>query len=169
MRPVDFLWFWNLSLLDRTPRGGESGQTVTACWLAKWPLKSNEQYLNRDTWQPSGRLGSSDRMLGLRPINPTSSSGQVEQYPFVLLTALFFVGAYTYVLAGSRGSLSDFWSSSHPLELSILPPTHLSCLVANLKWDWVISSDLLVSLHLVALGDRLWVAGFLLLLVVVAS
>jgi hypothetical protein len=25
-------------------------------------------------------------------------------------------------------------------ELSKLPPTHLSCLIANSKWDWVISS-----------------------------
>jgi hypothetical protein len=59
-------------------------------------------------WQPSGRLDSSDRMLGLRPVDPTSAFGQVEQYPFVTLTTLFVLGVYKYVLAVSWGTLLDF-------------------------------------------------------------
>jgi hypothetical protein len=43
-------------------------------------------------------------------------------------------------VAGSWGPLLAFWSSWHPLKLSILPLTHLPYLVMNPKWDWVIPS-----------------------------
>jgi hypothetical protein len=47
---------------------------------------------------------------------------------------------YKLCLAGSKASLLNFWYSWHPCELSKLPPTHLSYLIVNLKWDWVIPS-----------------------------
>jgi hypothetical protein len=112
MHPIDFfgsgtsLYSIGHHMVERSVISNTAfGWTLTACWLAKWLLKSNKRYLNRDTWQPFGRLDSSDRTLGLRPVDSTGASGQVEQYPFVLLMALFFVGAYKYVLTGSRGPL----------------------------------------------------------------
>jgi hypothetical protein len=70
------------------------------------------------------------------------------------LTAQFVLGVYKYVVAGSKGFLLVIWTSWHPCELSILSPTHLSCLIANPKWDWEIQVHLLVWLHLVTLGDH---------------
>jgi hypothetical protein len=50
-------------------------------------------------------LDSSDRTLGLRPVDPTGMSGQVEQYPFMTPMTLFVLGVYKYVMAGPKGTL----------------------------------------------------------------
>jgi hypothetical protein len=42
-------------------------------------------------------------MLGLRPVSLIGASGHVVLNPFVILTALFVLGAYKYVVAGSKG------------------------------------------------------------------
>jgi hypothetical protein len=58
----------------------------------------------------SGCLDSSDRTLGLRPVDLTGTSGQVEQYPFVTPTTLFVLGSINmYWLA--LGELS--WTVDH--------------------------------------------------------
>jgi hypothetical protein len=44
------------------------------------------------------------------------------------------------VVAGSKASLLVIWYSWHPCELRKLPLNHLSCLITNPKWDWVIPS-----------------------------
>jgi hypothetical protein len=44
------------------------------------------------------------------------------------------------MVVGSKGSCLVIWTSWHPCELSILPPTYLPCLVTNPKWYWVILS-----------------------------
>jgi hypothetical protein len=38
------------------------------------PLKSDEQYLNMDMWQPSDGLARIDRMLELHLVNQTDTS-----------------------------------------------------------------------------------------------
>jgi hypothetical protein len=75
------------------------------------PLEIDEQHLNVDTWQASTQCGASNRTLRLRPVNLTGASGQLGQYPFVTLTALFVLVVYEYVVAGSWGFLLAFLSS----------------------------------------------------------
>jgi hypothetical protein len=50
----------------------------------------------------------SDQTLRLHPVNPTGASGQLGQYPFVTLMALFILGVYKYVVADSWGALLAF-------------------------------------------------------------
>jgi hypothetical protein len=75
------------------------------------PLEIDEQNLNMDTWQASAQCGVSYQTLRLCPVNLTGASGQLGQYPFVTLTALFVLVTYKYVVAGSWGFLLAFLSS----------------------------------------------------------
>jgi hypothetical protein len=50
-------------------------------------------------------LEVSDRMLGLRSVAPTNTSGRPEAGIVKSLTAQFFEGLYKYVVAGSKASM----------------------------------------------------------------
>jgi hypothetical protein len=56
-------------------------------------------------WQASVSLDGSDWTLGLRLVSLISVSDQVVLNPFVILTALFVLEAYKYVVVGSKGVL----------------------------------------------------------------
>jgi hypothetical protein len=109
-------------------------------WLISWPLKINERRLNRNTWQPSERLDSSDWTMGLRPIDLTGVFGRYAEYLFVTLTTLFGWGLYKYVVAGSKGTLLALWHIWHPCEPKQAPPTHLHPWFIIKVRLWVISS-----------------------------
>jgi hypothetical protein len=71
-----------------------SGHFVDCALNVLLPLEINERYSKKDTWQPSMGLALSDRMLGLRPIDQTSTSGHPMQAAVLSLTTLFIVDAY---------------------------------------------------------------------------
>jgi hypothetical protein len=59
----------------------------------------------KGAWRPSVRLAWCDRMQGQRPLQLTGASGGVELSPTLSITALFFEGAYKFMVAGSKGPL----------------------------------------------------------------
>jgi hypothetical protein len=61
-----------------------------------------------NAWCPSVCLARRDQTQGQRLVRLTGASGGVGLSPTLNITALFFVGAYKYVLVGSWGPLLDF-------------------------------------------------------------